>query len=132
MMDQQQAIDEYGGEDDNLDIFAEANYLYKVIDAQYALVVAFMACFIYGRTQNSTFFVKLEILMIFTIELSNIYRGVVEIDGNMTTVKKDVLNFTNYIYFYLTTMAYFYLAFKYWRSSKVISAREKVEDGLMT
>ena len=131
-MDLFQPLNKLNESDSSFATFSEANYLYKVIDAQYALIVAFTACFIFGRTQNSTFFVKLELLMIFIIEVSNIYTGVAEIDGNKTAFKQKLVDVTTYLYFYCTTMAYFYLAFKYWRASKVVNARERVEEGLMT
>ena len=131
-MDLFQPINKLDASDSSFPTFSNAFHLYRVLDAQYALIVVMMACFIFGRTQNSTFLVKIELLMIFIIEVSNIYTGVVEIDGNKTAFKRRLVDVTTFLYFNCMTMAYFYLAFKYWRASKVVNARERVEEGLMT
>ena len=118
-------------ESDRGKFIENTNRIYRIFDAQCALIVAFMACFIYGRTQKATFFVTLEILMIFVIEISNIYRGVIEISQS----DEEFLTYTeitlNYIYFNCEAQSYFYLCFKYWKSSKVIDLMEKIEGGIL-
>ena len=96
------------------------NYHWKVheiIDAQLAFMVVLYACQVYGTVKRGPSFLKWMTFLIFAVEISTFYRGLIwllPIDGTLLDIYQD---FIVYPYFISHFLAYYYFAFKYWKSS---------------
>ncbi len=53
-----------------------------LIILQLALIIAFASCVIYGRTKEGFSFVKGQIILIFTVEMCELYLNVIEMLTN--------------------------------------------------
>ena len=93
---------------------------HEIIDAQLAFIVLLYACQVYGRVRYGPKFLRWQTMLMFAVEISTIYRSFTWILPKHELLHRIYKNFIMYPYLISHFAAYFYFAFKYWKSSKII------------